>query len=214
LDLFSRASIALLNTAKTTIVSDSKEKKQSLSFDPALIAVFKPMFSSERKYRFRLTYHGNITTSGSATLALVIPTSLNNYSEGTVLTALFDFVKMTHTSLSLALCNAPGSNQFAFAMGFENTIVTGTPTFASVVRLPNSILATTIFPDTRSMALKLRAVKREFGLTSDEGVSAPRTFQGMAGTYLIVDSGGGTPPTSVTLFTFNVVSEAIFTGKT
>lgn len=201
---------ALQNTA---VYSESADGKSApvRTYDTTLIGVLRGMLGPS-KYRFRLSLIGGIT-SGTATIATNIPTALSQYAEYSAMTALFDECKMHKVTMQLALNDV--SSQITVVLGFEPVVTTVTPTGAIVARLPGAELFSTYDPQSMPMRPVSHVAKgRVYGLTLDEGVSAPRICSGLNGTYRICQTSSSKAVTnSLTYFVFNMVCIADFRSR-
>jgi len=197
-------------SASSTLVVDEKKKAEYL-FDPALLALGRSVLGNWR-CKFR-TSRGSRLTSGSGTLAVIVSCDLASQSEGACLTALFDECRGLSTTIQL-LGNSNGSPVIAAYIGFEPIVSTVTPTVALVSRLPGSHIVSTWFNPSPTIFTRSYGPGRQWGLTSDEGVSAPRIASGMNGNWSVAsDNTFSTPASSYPYFGYLLNVSAEFRNR-
>jgi hypothetical protein len=165
---------ALSNTAVRHVTTSSSGSAESMKFDATILGVLKSSFRGPTTYKFRCN-KTNYTSSGSSAYQVNIAADLTQYSEGSVLTALFDECKIVRSRLDMALLN---TGAFAVMVGCAFYLDTSTPTLTLVGRLPGArpfnCASTTPHLGTLQQTFKGRL----WGLTDDEGVGSDKIVSG------------------------------------
>lgn len=194
---------SLMNTRKVAEASATPQ------FDPSVLMTLRGMFNSDQKYQFRMSKVSTLT-NGTAVLQVNVATDLTVYQEGAALAALFDECRLVRTRWELVLLTH--TTQFGFMIAYEPIVTTVAPTAVILTRLPHSKICTTVFGktvETASYDLEYGAHKPLWGMTIDEGVSAPRLRSGLNGTFRIAHIPATiTPTTSEINFNYRLITIA------
>lgn len=199
-----------LRSSATMVVGE--EKKPVTVFEPSLLALGRSVIGNW-KCKFR-TSRSSTVNSGTGTLQVVLSTDLASQSEGAALTALFDECKLLSTELQI-LGNAAGAPAIMVVVGFEPIVSTTTPTTALVARLPGSIVISSSNFDGKAKTVRYVVLTpRNWGLTSDEGVSTPRIASGMNGNWSFASMNTFTTPgNSYPYFGYHLRVDAMFRNR-
>ncbi len=194
---------------------DSCSEIPEWKFDAATTTAMRSMLGPG-SYTF-ICSRGSTLTSGTGTFSINSSTNLTQYGEGGALIALFDECKMisgTYRHSGGAL--GGGSTNFGVYCGFYPSEDTTTPTIAIVTRLRHVITFSTVHPPSgdQTGVLSFKTTGRQWGLTTDEGVSAPRIVSGCNGTIKWVATGAGTPSNSTVYFAYLAKVKIKFRART
>jgi hypothetical protein len=197
--------------SSATLVVDEK-KLATMVFNPETVALGRAVIGNwQAKFR---TSRASRLTSGTSTLQVIVSTDLSLQSEGAALTALFDEVKGVRSTIQI-LGNGTGSPPAVVHVGFEPIVSTVTPTIALVARLPGaSLLTSQNYMGTPYVLTRSFGAGRQWGLTSDEGVSAPRIASGMNGNWSFAsDNAVTTPGSAFVYFAYALRVDAVFRNR-
>jgi hypothetical protein len=195
----------LLNNRITTTAETKSGVLVRYTFPPDFLAAARSVLRGSRVYQFRMSRTGTLT-SGTGTIALTISTDLSQYNEGTALTQLFEECKLVSSQMQLTSQVSSTATPFQYILAFNPVYFNGTPGFAECGRLPGSRLRTT--NDTTGVShMQFGHVgPRIYGLTADEGTAPVVVNSGGNGTWQLVNSTAATPASSVTYFSYMIVS--------
>jgi hypothetical protein len=212
---FVSEAIASLHNTKISVASSDSKSEAKLEFNPTVLAAMRGLMGS-KTWRFLLNLQTSIT-SGTGTIATNIATNLTIFYEYTALVSLFDELKIDHLAAQFGLVNpGTGTEQLTFMAGIESCVIATTPTASTISRLPNAQMLSTWAPDHMlATHVKQRFPKsRPFGLTVEEGISAPRIASGMNSTIRVCHCNGSqTPANSKTYLTCRIWAVVQFRSR-
>jgi hypothetical protein len=195
----------LLNNRVVTTAESKAGVSSRITFPPEFLAAARSVLRGSRVYRFRMSRTGTLT-SGSGIIALTISTDLSQYNEGAALTALFEECQLRSTEMQLVSQVSSTATPFHYILAFNPIYFNGTPGLAESGRLPGSMILTTNDTTGRSHTHIGHVGPRIYGLTTDEGTAPVVVNSGGNGTWQLVNTTAATPASSVTYFSYQIVS--------
>jgi hypothetical protein len=195
----------LLNNRVVTTSESKGDVKSRVTYPPDFLAAARSVLRGTQLYQFRMSRTGTLT-SGSSTIALTISTDLSQYNEGSALTALFEECRLWSTQIQIISQVSSTATQFQYILAFNPIYTTATPMFAECGRLPGSILRSTNDTTGMSHTQHGHVGPRIYGLTSDEGTAPVVVNSGGNGTWQLVNTTAVNPASSITYFSYNIIS--------